>query len=330
MKNKKKNMLVRFAGYYKPHKTLFIIDMICAFTISAFNLVYPYITKEIINNYVPNKLVTMLLGAAGFLLAFYIIKAGLNYFMTCWGHIVGVRIQSDMRRELFTHLQKLPFSYFDDNKTGVIMSRMTNDLFQVSELAHHGPEDVFLSLITLVGAFVMLATINIYLTLIVFAFIPFFVLFIILIRKNMKKVYAETRVAQGEVNADIESAISGMRVSRAYTASEHELAKFDVGNDRFVESRYKQFKLLGKFHSTMTFFMDFLYFAVLLAGGLFFFYGVIGVGEFTAFVLYISTLITPIRTLVTIYDQIQEGATGFKRFCDIMDEPIEKAMVRKP
>ncbi|MCH5155912.1 MAG: ABC transporter ATP-binding protein [Clostridiales bacterium] len=317
-------MLRRFASYYKPHKTLFIIDMICAFAISAFNLVYPYITKQIINNYVPNKLVNMLLGAAGFLFGFYIIKAGLNYFLHCWGHIVGVRIQSDMRRELFTHLQKLPFAYFDDNKTGVIMSRMTNDLFQVSELAHHGPEDVFLSAITLIGAFIMLSTINVYLTLIVFAFIPFFVLYIILIRAKMKKVYAETRVAQGEVNADIESAISGMRVSRAYTAAQHELQKFDVGNDRFVESRYRQFKLLGKFHSIMTFFMDFLYFAVLLAGGLFFFYGKISVGDFTAFVLYISTLITPIRTLVTIYDQIQEGATGFKRFCDIMDEDVER------
>lgn len=320
---KKKNLLVRFAGYYKPHKTLFIIDMICAFTISAFNLVYPYITKEIINNYVPNKLITMLLGAAGFLLGFYIIKAGLNYFMAYWGHVVGVRIQSDLRKEMFLHLQKLPFAYFDDNKTGVIMSRMTNDLFQISELAHHGPEDVFLSFITLIGAFILLATINIYLALIVFAFIPFFALFIILIRKHMRKVYAEMRVAQGEVNADIESAISGMRVSRAYTASEHECKKFDVGNDRYVLTRYRQFKLLGKFHATMTFFMDFLYFAVLLAGGLFFYYGVIDVGDFTAFVLYISTLITPIRTLVTIYDQIQEGATGFKRFCEIMDEKPE-------
>ena len=321
---KKKGMLRRFASYYKPHKKLFIIDMICAFTISVFNLVYPYITKQMINNYVPNKLINMLLGTAGFLLGFYIIKAALNYVLAYWGHIVGVRMQSDMRRELFTHLEKLPFTYFDDNKTGVIMSRMTNDLFQVSELAHHGPEDVFLSLITLVGAFIMLATINVYLTLIVFAFIPFFVLYMSLVRRHMKKVYADMRVAQGEVNADIESAISGMRVSRAYTAAEHEMQKFDVGNDRFVESRYRQFKLLGKFHSIMNFFMDFLYFSVLLAGGLFFFYGEISVGDFTAFVLYISTLITPIRTLVTIYDQIQEGATGFKRFCDIMDEQPEK------
>lgn len=316
-------MLKRFASYYKPHKTLFIIDMICAFIISAFNLVYPYLTKEIINNYVPNKLMTMLLGAAGFLLAFYLIKAGLNYFLHCWGHIVGVRIQSDMRRELFAHLQKLPFSYFDNNKTGVIMSRMTNDLFQVAELAHHGPEDVFLSAVTLIGAFIMLAFINIYLTLIVFAFIPFFVLYALLIRKHMNKVYKQTRIAQAEVNADIESAISGMRISRAYTASEHEKQKFDEGNAVFVESRCRQFKLLGKFHSTMTFFTDFLYFAVLLSGGLFFYYGIIDVGDFTAFVLYISTLIAPIRTLITIYDQIQEGASGFKRFCDIMDEPTE-------
>ncbi len=320
---KSPGMIKRFARYYKPHKKLFIIDMICAFIISVFNLVYPYVTKEIINNYVPNKLMTMLLGAAGFLIAFYLIKAGLNYVLHYWGHVVGVRIQSDMRKELFTHLEKLPFAYFDDNKTGVIMSRMTNDLFQVSELAHHGPEDVFLSAITLIGAFILLATINIYLTLTVFAFIPFIVLYAILIRKHMNKVYKESRIAQGEVNADIESAISGMRVSRAYNAQDHEGEKFDIGNTRFVECRSKQFKLLGKFHSAMTFFTDFLYFAVLLAGGLFFYYGIIDVGDFTAFVLYVSTLITPIRTLITIYDQIQEGATGFKRFCEIMDEQPE-------
>lgn len=316
---KKQSLIKRFVSYYRPHKKLFIIDMLCAFTISALNLVYPYVTKEIINNYVPNRLITMLLSAAGLLIGFYALKAGLNYFLHSWGHIVGVRIQSDMRREMFAHLQKLPFAYFDDNKTGVIMSRMTNDLFQVSELAHHGPEDVFLSLITMLGAFCVLATINIYLVLIVFAFIPFFVLFALLMRKHMNKVYKESRVAQGEINADIESAISGMRVSRAYNAQAHEQHKFDDGNGRFVECRKRQFVLLGKFHSTMTFFTDFLYFAVLLAGGLFFYYGKINVGDFTAFVLYISTLITPIRTLITIYDQIQEGATGFKRFCDIMD-----------
>lgn len=323
MKNKK-GLLKRFVRYYKPHKKLFIIDMACAFLISVFNLVYPFITKEIINNYVPNKLLYYLLAGAGFLLGLYAIKAALNYVLQYWGHLVGTRMQADMRRELFTHLQKLPFSYFDNNKTGVIMSRMTNDLFDVSELAHHGPEDVFLSLVTLVGAFVMLAFINVYLALIVFACVPVIVLIAFVLRKRMKDTFRQMRIVQGEINADIESAVSGVRVSRAYGAQQHESEKFEEGNIAFVRAKSKQYKVMGEFHSSMNFLMDFLYFAVLLAGGLFFYYDKIDVGEFTAFVLYITTLITPIRTLVSIYEQIQEGASGFARFCEIMDEPCEE------
>ncbi len=320
---KKRGLFKRFVGYYKPHMRLFILDMICALAISVFNLFYPYLTKEIINNYVPNRLLTMLLGSAGMILGFFVIKAFLYYFMMSWGHIVGVRMQADMRRELFTKLQKLPFSYFDENKTGVIMSRMTNDLFQVVELAHHGPEDVFLSIITIIGAFVILATINVYLALIVFAFIPLIVLCAVLMRKRMNRVYGEVRVAQAEINADIESAVSGMRVSRAYNAEAHECEKFETRNRDFVNVKSRQYKVMGQFHSLMTFFTEFLYFAILLAGGLFFYYGKIDSGEFAAFILYISTLINPIRTLTTIYDQIQEGASGFKRFCHIMDEEPE-------
>lgn len=324
MQKVKKGMLRRFVKYYRPHKKLFVIDMICAFVISVFNLVYPYITKEIINNYVPNKLLYLLLAGAGLLVGLYVIKAGLNYFLQYWGHVVGVRIQADMRTELFNHLQKLPFSYFDDNKTGVIMSRMTNDLFEISELAHHGPEDVFLSIVTLIGAFIMLCIINVYLALIVFAVIPFGVVISVILRHRMKKAFAQVRVVQGEINADIESAVSGMRVSRAYSAQEHEGEKFEDGNKRFVKAKCGQYKVMGEFHSSMNFFMDFLYFAVLLSGGLFFYYDYINPGEFTAFVLYITTLITPIRTLINIFEQIQEGMTGFKRFCEIMDVPPEE------
>lgn len=324
MQKVKKGMLKRFVRYYKPHKKLFIIDMLCAFIISVFNLVYPYITKEIINNYVPNKLLYLILAGAGLLLGLYIIKACLNYVLQYWGHIVGVRIQADMRSELFNHLQKLPFTYYDDNKTGVIMSRMTNDLFEISELAHHGPEDVFLSLITLIGAFIMLAVINVYLALIVFAFVPFGVVISVLLRKRMKKASREVRIVQGEINADIESAVSGIRVSRAYGAQEHEREKFEEGNRNFVKAKGRHYKVMGEFFSSMNFFMDFLYFAVLLSGGLFFYYDLIDVGEFTAFVLYITTLITPIRTLINIFEQIQEGTTGFARFCEIMDLPPEE------
>lgn len=324
---KKQNYLKRFIPYYKPHLKLFIIDMVCAFIISVFNLVYPYITKEIINTYVPQKMLYFMLAGLGALLVLYVIKAVLNYVLQYWGHLVGVRMQADMRSELFRHLQKLPFSYFDENKTGVIMSRMTNDLFQISELAHHGPEDVFLSVITIIGAFIVLLTINVYLALIVFACVPVIVVCAVVLRKRMKKVSAEVRVAQGEINADIESAVSGIRVSRAYGAEAHECEKFERGNAEFVRAKSGQYKAMGQFFSSMNFFMDFLYFAVLLAGGLFFYYNKINAGEFTAFVLYITTLISPIRTLVSIYEQIQDGMTGFKRFCDIMDAEPEKESV---
>lgn len=321
---RKNSLFKRFVGYYKPHKKLFIIDMVCAFIISVFNLVYPYVTKEIINNYVPNKMLDMLLVGTFCLLGFYIIKAVLNYVLQYWGHLVGVRMQADMRSELFKHLQKLPFKYFDDNKTGVIMSRMTNDLFEISELAHHGPEDVFLSLVTIVGAFIVLSFINVYLALIVFAFVPFIVIYVALMHKRMSKAFAEMRVVQGEINADIESAISGVRVSRAYNASAHESEKFEHGNKEFVRAKSKQYRVMGEFFSSATFFLDLLYFVVLLAGGLFFYFGKIDAGEFAAFVLYISALIAPIRTLANIYEQIQNGATGFKRFCEIMDIEPEK------
>ena len=324
MKKDKNGLFRRFVRYYKPHKKLFIIDMVCAFIISVFNLVYPFVTKEIINNYVPHKMLDMLLVGTFCLLAFYIIKAFLNFVLQYWGHLVGVRMQADMRSQLFEHLQKLPFSYFDNNKTGVIMSRMTNDLFEISELAHHGPEDLFLSAVTIVGAFIVLCFINPYLALITFAFIPFIVIYVALMRKRMSKAFSEMRVVQGEINADIESAVSGVRVSRAYGASAHEREKFERGNASFVKAKSKQYRVMGEFFSSATFFLDLLYFVVLLAGGLFFYYGQIDAGEFTAFVLYISTLIAPIRTLANIYEQIQNGATGFKRFCEIMDIPPEE------
>lgn len=323
MEKSKKGYIRRFAKYYKPHKKLFIIDMACAFVISVFNLAYPYLTKEIINVFVPDKLLYYMLAGAGALLGLYIIKALLNYVLQYWGHLVGVRIQADLRSELFNHLQKLPFSYFDDNKTGVIMSRMTNDLFEISELAHHGPEDLFLSLVTITGAFIMLAFINLWLTLITFVCVPLVVVTASFMRRRMIKTFARVRVVQGEINADIESAVSGIRVSRAYGAQEHEREKFERGNAEFVKAKSGQYKVMGEFFSSMNFFMDFLYFTVILSGGLFFYYDFIDVGEFAAFVLYIITLITPIRTLTTIYEQIQEGMTGFKRFCEITDIPAE-------
>ena len=316
---RKKSLLARFLPYYRPHIRLFSIDMACAFLVAVCNLVYPMITREIINTYVPEKLLSAMLVALGALLVIYLVKAILNYVLQYWGHLVGTRMQADMRRDLFLHLEKLPFSYFDENKTGSVMSRLTNDLFDISELAHHGPEDTFLSVITIIGSFVFLAFINVPLTLILFACVPPIVLAVVLSRKRMKTAFRISREKQAEINAGIESAVSGMRVSRAYHAEAHETEKFDAENQAMVAARSGQYKVMGEFFSSMQFLLDFLYFAVLLAGGLFYFYSIIDVADFMTYILYISTLIAPIRTLTNIYEQIQSGMSGFKRFTEVMD-----------
>lgn len=313
----------RFIPYYKPHMKLFVTDMVCAFLISVFNLVYPFITKEIINNYVPNKMMGWLIASAVALLGFYIIKAFLNYFLQYWGHLVGVRMQKTMRSELFNHLERLPLSYFDENKTGNIMSRLTNDLFEISELAHHGPEDVLLSIITMVGALIIMFTYNVWLALILVILLPATLIYSVLMRKRFLNVFSEMRVVQGEINSDVESAVSGIRVARAYTAEEHERAKFEKGNENFAACKRKQYKVMGEYFSSMRFILDFLNFAMILAGGVFLYFSKIDTGEFTAFVMYISVLINPIWTLTNIFEQIQEGMSGFSRFCKIMDMPVE-------
>lgn len=316
-------MLKEFAKYYKPHWKLFALDMTCAFIVSCCNLFYPVITKNIINDYVPNQNLRLFVVWAVVLLLIYILKAGLTFVIQYWGHIVGVRIQGDMRQKLFRHLQKLPFSYYDENKTGSIMSRLINDLFEVSELAHHGPENLFLSLIVLGGAFVVLAQIDILLTLITFAILPFMVFFAFKSKNMMNDAFTETRKQTAEINANVETAIAGIRVTKAYTAQEHEVAKFDVANEKLKSARYGAYRAMGIFNSGMGLFMDLLYLIVLAAAGAFLFYGRIDAGEFAAFLLYISMFLNPVNKLVAFYEQFQEGMTGFKRFQEIMAIPAE-------
>ena len=316
-------MLKKFISYYKPHKKLFIADMFCALIVAVCDLFYPTITENIINDYVPNQNLRLLLVWAGVLLGIYILKAGLNYFIQYYGHIVGVRMQADMRRDMFKRLQKLPFSFFDEHKTGSIMSRIINDLMDISELAHHGPEDLFLSVVMLVGSFAMLARINFLLTLIIFALIPFIVFFAIKLRRRMSRAFTRTREEIAEVNANLENAIAGIRVSRSYTSGEHETEKFNYYNDRFQAARGESYKVMGIFFSGMGFFTDVMYLVVLVAGGLFFFYGKIDVGQFAAYLLYINMFLKPINKLISFYEQLQNGMTGFERFQQIMAENEE-------
>ena len=317
------HLVKRFVSYYKPHRKLFAIDMACAFIVAVCDLFYPIIAGNIIDDYVPNQNLRLLLIWSGVLLGIYLVKAVLNYVIQYWGHIVGVRIQGDMRRDMFRHMQKLPFAFFDENKTGTLLSRMVNDLQDVSELAHHGPEDLFLSLIMLVGSFIILAGTDLLLTVIIFAFLPVMVFVASKLRKGMQEAFRATRVEVGEVNANVETAITGMRVSRSYTAASHENRKFDSANERFKLARGRAYREMGKFHSSMTLFNDLLYLIVLVAGGLFFFYGRISIGDFTKYILFITMFLKPINRLVNIFEQLQNGMTGFQRFVEIMDQKDE-------
>jgi ATP-binding cassette subfamily B protein len=224
--------------------------MFCALLVAMCNLVYPYITQDIINVYAPNKNFNALIISAIILLTIYILKAILNFIIQNYGHWLGVYIQADMRSELFKKLQQLPFTYFDDNKTGTIMSRIINDLQEITELAHHGPEDIFLSFITLIGACVLMAVrVNPIITVIVFAVVPFIVIFAVWRRKHMTKAWRQMRIETGEINASVESSISGIRVSKAYTAMDHEVNKFNNANVRYIDARKKAYRQMGIFGS---------------------------------------------------------------------------------
>ncbi|MDU7549387.1 ABC transporter ATP-binding protein [Clostridium perfringens] len=317
-------MLKRFIRYYKPYKKLFILDLLAAFLVSACDLFYPMITRNIINDVIPNKQINLLFVFAIVLTLIFLIKAGLNYFMQYWGHVVGVRMQADMRRDLFDKLQDMPNKYFDNNKTGVIMSRIINDLLDISELAHHGPEDLFISLVMLLGSFIILCTINVPLTIITFAIIPFLLFYTIHKRNKMKKAFKETRVKTGEVNATIENSISGVRVTKSFGNKAYEMEKFDKSNGIFKKAREHAYKAMAEYFSGMFFLVDMLELIVLIAAGYFTYLGKINVGDFAAYLLYIKMFLQPIRKLINFNEMFQNGMSGFERYEEIMNEENEK------
>ncbi len=317
-------MLKEFIKYYRPYKKLFILDLIAAFAVALCDLVYPMITRNIMNEVVPNKDSRMLIVFAVTLLLIFIVKAGLNYFMQYWGHVVGVRMQADMRSYVFTHLQKLPNSYFNDNKSGVIMSRIINDLMEVSELAHHGPEDLFVSLVMLIGSFLILLGINVPLTLIIFAILPFIILYAVTQRKRMSKAFMDTRVKTGDVNATLENSIAGMRVTKSFCTEKEELEKFNESNDIFRHAREGAYKVMAEYFSGMFLFIDILNLVVLIVAGYFTYMNYINLGDFAAYLLYVNLFIQPIRKLINFTEQYQNGMTGFERFSEIINEETEK------
>ena len=317
-------MLRSFAHYYKPHWKLFVFDMICALVAAGCDLVYPVVSRNIINTYIPDKNIRLILTWCAALLVIYIIQTVMQYFMQYQGHIVGVRMQADMRRDVFEHLQKLPFSYFDEHKTGVIMSRIVNDLMDISEFAHHGPEDLFISLVTVVGAFIILCTVNVPLTLITFAVLPFLVLFIIKKRSAMTMAFRKNRIEIAEVNASLENSIAGIRVSRAFTGEREEEKKFAENNQRYVTVRERSYRVMAEFFSGTNFLTSLMNVVILAAGGYCVYRGVINVGDMVAYMLFINMFVNPIKKLIQFVEMFQNAITGYVRFQELMNVEPEQ------
>jgi ATP-binding cassette subfamily B protein len=316
-------MLKKFISYYKPYKKLFFLDLFVA-TISALcDLFYPMITREIANNSIPNREIRAIGIFAGVLLVIYLIKMLCAYFMQYWGHLVGVGMQSDMRRDIYKHLQNLPIRYFDNNQTGSIMSRIVNDLQDISELAHHGPEDLFISFFMIIGAFIMLIRINVQLTLIIFCLLPFIVFYSMFQRKRMLTVFMKTREKTGDINARLQNSISGIRVSKAFVINENERERFEKDNQKFIEAKSKSYKIMAEYTAGVGFLTDLLDYVVLIFGGLFTYWGKIGIGDFLAYLLYIKIFTQPIKRLIAFVEQFQNGMSGFKRFMELIGEEEE-------
>ena len=316
-------MIKKFISYYKPHMGLFTLDMFCAVAVALCNLYYPTLARKIINEYSLEESYTPIIIGAVLLLLVYIVKATGTYIMGYYGHIVGVRMQKDMRRDLFAKYQKLPFSYFDDHKTGDLLSRLTGDLQNVSELAHHGPENLFLAVLMFVGAFIILFSINMTLTLIMFAIIPFIILFTVLTRRSMFEAMKNSRKEMANVNSTLENSITGIRETKAYVAHHHEKCKFAATNEMFAKYRSQSMRWIGIYSAVMEFLTDLLYLVIIFIGGVFMIQGKINAADFTAFLLYINMFINPIHRFVTLFEQLQEGMSGFSRFYEIITTPDE-------
>ena len=317
-------MLKSFIHYYKPHWKLFVFDMVCALVAASCDLMYPVISRNIINTYIPDKNLRLILTWCVALLVIYLMQAIMQYFMQYQGHVVGVRMQADMRRDVFEHLQKLPFSYFDEHKTGVIMSRIVNDLMDISEFAHHGPEDLFISLVSVVGSFIILCTINIPLTLITFAVLPFLILFVVKKRTAMTIAFRKNRIEIAEVNASLENSIAGVRVARAFTGEQEEAKKFDENNQRYVTVRERAYRVMAEFFSGTNFLTSLMNVVVLTGGGYCVYRGVINVGDMVAYMLFINMFVNPIKKLIQFVEMFQNAITGYTRFQELMYIEVEQ------
>jgi len=302
---------------------MLILDMLAALFISVIGMVYPVVTNNMLNKYIPNKMYSTIVIAGIVVLLLYVIRMFLRYFVQYFGHLIGVRMQSQMRQDLFAHLQKLPYKFYDNNETGRIMTRITSDLFEVCELAHHGPENLLISTVMIILSFTYLFTIDWILTLIIFACVPILVFVTAHYRKAMKRAFDDRRKSNATINASVESSVTGIRVTKAYTNSASEIQKFKKGDEAFVDASARAYNAMAKFHASTTFVTDIFNVFILIAGGLFLYSGRISFGDYSTFIVSVNLFISPVTTLISFMEQFQNGVSGFKRFVEIMDEKPE-------
>lgn len=319
---KKKSAFKRFLPYYKPHLGVMIMDLFCASLTTLCELVLPMIVREITDAATAGvaQLTIQLIVKSGTLyIILRIIDTVAQYYMAAQGHIMGVRLENDMRRDLFVHLQKLSFSYYDNTKVGTLMSRLTNDLFDISELAHHCPEEIFISGIKIIASFIILCTMNVPLTLITFATIPLMVAVLVYFRLKMKAGFIASRIQIGEFNADIEDSLSGVRVVKSFAREDAEKEKFEKGNKRFYEIKKEVYYIMAGFQSSTRFFDGLMYIVVVVAGALFLLSGKISAADYVAYLMFVTTLLNSIKTIVGFAEQFQRGMSGIERFNEIMN-----------
>ena len=314
-----------FLSYYKPHLKLFILDMCCALGIALVDLAFPWASRQALNELLPQSLYAAFFTVMGILLAAYALRSVMYFIVTYWGHMMGVRIEADIRRDLFGHMQDLSFSFYDKNRTGQLMSRATNDLFEITELAHHGPEDLFISAITLIGALCMMVAIQWKLALIVFAVVPIFVAFTIVQRRRMMAASVRQKQTMAGINGQLESAISGMRTAKAFASEGQEEEKFRAANEQFKGAKRDYYKAMATYHAGLEFALPAMNVLTVAAGGFFIMRGEMDFVDLVAFTLYISTFLTPVRKLAAFVEQFLNGMAGFKRFVELMRvEPAVK------
>lgn len=312
-------MIRHFAKYYKNHLPLFCLDFTCAFLMAGLDLVFPAIVRKTIDEILPSKNFELLIWISVGLLILYILRAVFQYIVDYWGHVLGVRIEYDMRKDLFNHIGKLSFSYFDNTKTGHIMSRIVNDLNEISELAHHGPEDLFIVAVTLLGSFIILLNSYWPLALITFSVVPIMLVFAVLKNKKMQFAFRGMRIKIADVNAQVEDSVSGIRVVKSFTNEWYEEKKFEKGNMNFRKSREGAFKIMAEFFSGVTFFSNLINVVVMMFGGIFIYYGKMTSGTLVEFLLYVGMFLQPIRKFTTLIENYQKGMSGFVRFIETLE-----------